>query len=51
MTGKPAEVLGLQDRGLLKVGYAADIVMFDPTPLRIKERLLNQISIRKGLKS
>jgi N-acyl-D-amino-acid deacylase len=30
MTGKPAEVLGLKDRGILKPGYAADIVVFDP---------------------
>lgn len=30
MTGKPAEVLRLTDRSLIKEGYAADIVMFDP---------------------
>ncbi len=30
MTGKSAEVLGLNDRGYLKVGLAADIVVFDP---------------------
>ena len=30
MTGKPAEVLGFTDRGLLKPGYAADIVMLNP---------------------
>ncbi|MFT3962765.1 N-acyl-D-amino-acid deacylase family protein [Propionivibrio sp.] len=30
MTGKPASVMGLPDRGLLKAGYAADIVVIDP---------------------
>jgi len=30
MTGKSAEVLGLNDRGYLREGLAADIVVFDP---------------------
>lgn len=30
MTGKSAEVLGLKDRGYLKEGLAADIVVFNP---------------------
>ncbi|MEI7613317.1 MAG: D-aminoacylase [Betaproteobacteria bacterium] len=30
MTGKPASVLGLTNRGLLKPGMAADIVVFNP---------------------
>ncbi len=30
MTGRPAEVLGLRDRGLLREGYAADVAVFDP---------------------
>ncbi len=30
MTGRPAEVFGLKDRGLLKKGMAADVVVFDP---------------------
>jgi len=29
-TGLPAEVLGFKDRGLIKQGYAADIIIFDP---------------------
>ena len=30
MTGLPAQILGLKDRGLLKVGYWADVTLFDP---------------------
>jgi N-acyl-D-amino-acid deacylase len=30
LSGWPAEVLGLKDRGLLKEGYYADVVIFDP---------------------
>jgi N-acyl-D-aspartate/D-glutamate deacylase len=30
MTGLPASILGLADRGLLKPGYAADVAVFDP---------------------
>lgn len=36
MSGKPASVLGLKDRGLLKVGYAADVVIFDPMTIQDK---------------
>jgi N-acyl-D-amino-acid deacylase len=31
LTGLPAKNLGLKDRGLLKVGHHADVVIFDPT--------------------
>lgn len=30
MTGRAAEVLGLSDRGLVREGYVADLVLFDP---------------------
>jgi N-acyl-D-amino-acid deacylase len=30
MTGLPARKLGLTDRDLLREGYAADLVVFDP---------------------
>ncbi len=34
MTRLPAERLGLEDRGILDVGYMADIVVFDPGTIR-----------------
>jgi N-acyl-D-amino-acid deacylase len=33
-TSLPAETLGLKDRGLLKTGYFADVVVFDPKTIR-----------------
>ena len=33
MTGKPAEVFGLVDRGLVRAGHYADLVVFDPASI------------------
>jgi N-acyl-D-amino-acid deacylase len=33
MTGGPAAILGLSDRGLLREGYRADITLFDPATI------------------
>jgi N-acyl-D-amino-acid deacylase len=34
MTSQPAARVGLQDRGLLRTGMAADVTVFDPVTIR-----------------
>ena len=34
LSGAPAQVLSLKDRGLLKSGYFADVVVFDPATIQ-----------------
>jgi len=34
MTGHPAAVLGLRERGVLRAGYFADLVVFDPATIQ-----------------
>lgn len=37
MTSLPAEIIGLQNRGVLRVGASADITVFDPNAVRGKD--------------
>ncbi len=36
MTGLPAQIMGLKNRGLIKKGYQADLVIFDPEKVSSK---------------
>lgn len=49
LTGNPAKRLGLKDRGLLKPGCAADVVIFDPLLIRDHEDYNNPAQFVPGI--
>ena len=49
MTGLPARIIGLPDRGLLREGYKADIVIFDYERLRDRATVLEPDLYSEGV--
>jgi N-acyl-D-aspartate/D-glutamate deacylase len=49
MTSLPAQVLGLRDRGLLRDGYWADVVVFDPDTVVDEATFENPKQYPKGV--
>ncbi|MCM0648211.1 D-aminoacylase [Clostridium swellfunianum] len=49
MTKKPAEVLGLKQRGSLEAGNYADIVIFNPETIRDKGTFVDPIQYPEGI--
>jgi N-acyl-D-amino-acid deacylase len=50
MTGLPASNLSLQDRGLLRKGYFADVVVFDPATIQDHSTYENPNQLATGVK-
>ena len=49
MTGQPARVLGLQDRGLIRTGFAADLTIFDPAVVIDKGTYAEPVQFPAGI--
>lgn len=49
MTGKPAAVVGLEKRGLLRQGFYADIVIFDPETITDRSTLEDPYQYAAGI--
>lgn len=49
MTSMPASVVGLQDRGILREGLAADVVVFDPVTIRDTATFLDPKRYPEGI--
>lgn len=49
LSGLPAKKIGLQKRGLIKTGYFADLVMFDPKEIKDNSTLQNPYQLASGV--
>jgi N-acyl-D-amino-acid deacylase len=49
MSGFPALVLGLKDRGILEKGAMADITIFNPENIRDQATYKNPFQLAKGM--
>jgi N-acyl-D-aspartate/D-glutamate deacylase len=49
MTTLPASVFGLKDRGVLRTGALADILIFDPTKVRDAATYLEPHQMSEGI--
>jgi N-acyl-D-aspartate/D-glutamate deacylase len=50
MTSSPAQQIGLQNRGLIKEGYNADITVFNPIEIRDRATFTEPYQLPKGIR-
>ncbi len=50
VTGKPAEIFGITDRGHLAPGMAADITVFDPDEIAPRATYLKPVQLAQGVR-
>jgi len=51
MTALPAQRFGLKDRGMLREGYAADLLLFDPDTVRDMASFTEPVKLAIGIES
>jgi len=51
MTGRPADTLGLKERGRLAVGNFADVVVFDPDTIKDHATMTEPTAMSTGILS
>ncbi len=51
LTSRPASVIGVRDRGLIKEGFRADLVLFDPDEIRDVATFANPKQPAKGIRA
>jgi N-acyl-D-amino-acid deacylase len=49
MTGRAAQVFGLPDRGVIRAGAFADLVLFDPARVRDHATYADPIRVSEGI--
>jgi N-acyl-D-amino-acid deacylase len=49
MTGLPAKTLGIRNRGRIKTGYYADLVLFDPDTIQDKATMEDSTALSVGI--
>lgn len=50
VTGKPAGIMGMRDRGIIRPGYAADITVFDAETIAPRATYMEPVQLAQGVR-